>query len=265
MNKVERKKKIIIVCFLVVGIVSILFALKSGITIDLSSQTSGSGEFGIIEKELFEDTPNETNVIRSAEEILNEEYYPRYRLLKEVEGNFSPCGNIKRLYLLNDSRRHVGSSRDMLHLNKLLAYDEKQGKMVEVPFWEEYIDFEPILRKIIPLESKFGPWDGYFYVHDLNQNGVDEIIGFNLKASQIIPEIYEYQDGAFVEVLGYWDYSGQFARIKFPAARQIQIYGYGGELDEMLGYYPWKLYEWSEEERRYVVIEEGVVTELPGW
>lgn len=225
MNKVERKKKIIIVCFLVVGIVSILFALKSGITIDLSSQTSGSGEFGIIEKELFEDTPNETNVIRSAEEILNEEYYPRYRLLKEVKGNFSPYGNIRKLYLLNDSRMHVGSSRDMLHLHKLLAYDEKQGKMIEHPFSTEIIDFKSALDQMIPLESKFGSWDGYFYIYDLNQNGVDEIIGFNLGASQFIPQIYEYQDGAFVEVLDYWDYSGQFACIKFPAAKQIQIFG----------------------------------------
>lgn len=260
--KKKTRKKIISCCFLLIVFVVALVVLKPIITDSLYLEVKGAEQSEIKEKDFPAEKNNENSKVRSAEEILEEEYYPRYRLLKEVEGNFSPCGNIKRLYLLNDSRRHVGSSRDMLHLNKLLAYE--QGKMVEVPFWEEYIDFEPILRKIIPLESKFGPWDGYFYVHDLNQNGVDEIIGFNLKASQIIPEIYEYQDGAFVEVLGYWDYSGQFARIKFPAARQIQIYGYG-KYDEMPGHYPWKLYEWSEEERRYVVIEEGVVTELPGW
>lgn len=208
------------------------------------------------------ENPNVTNTIRSAEEILKEEYYPRYQLLKEVEGNFSPCGSIKRLFLLNDTRRHLGSEKHKLNLHILLAYDENQGKMIEHPYRTELIDFESALKQIIPLESKLGPWDGYFYIHDLNQNGVDEIIGFNLRASQFIPEIYEYQDGTFIEMLGYWDYSGQFARMEFPARKEIRIFGYGAS-DEMPQSYPWKWYEWSEDERRYVLIQEGIASELP--
>jgi len=240
---------------LLIVFISVFVLLKPVITTN-PEQTE------IIEKEFHNDGLNATDAVRSAEEILKEEYYPRYQLFKEVMGNFSPGGSIKRLFFLNDTRQNHGSPRHKLNLHKLLAYDENQGKMIEHPYSTEIIDFESALERIIPLESKLGSWNGYFYIYDLNQNGVDELIGFNLGASQFIPEIYEYQDGAFVKILDYWDCSGQFASIKFPAKGQIKIFGYG-EYDD--GPYPWKLYEWSEEERRYVIIEEGLVTVLPQW
>lgn len=204
--------------------------------------------------------------VRSAEEILREDY-PEFRLLKEVEGRFSPCGSIKRLFLLNDTTRHPEIRNRELNLNKLLAYDEERGKMIEVPYWMEFLSEDNkydrfLLEPILSVEAKLGPWNGYFYTYDLNRNGVDEIIGFIIGGSCFFPEVYEYQDGAFVATLGYTDPSGLFCRIEFPKERQIKIYGYGEEWD-ILPEYPWKLYEWSEEERRYVIIKEGVVGVLP--
>ena len=258
-----KKIKINSLCVVLIAFLAVLVVLKPKITINSNSpKDTPEQQSGIIEKELHTEGFNETNAARSAEEILKDEYYPRYQLLKEVEGKFSPNGSIKRLFLLNDTRQHHGSPKHKINLHKLLAYDENQGKMIEHPFAEEFTDLEYALKRIIPLETKLGPWDGYFYIHDLNQNGVDEIIGFNLGASQFIPEIYEYQDGTFIETLGYWDYSGQFARMEFPARKEIKIFGYGAS-DEMPESYPWKWYEWSKEEQRYVLIQEGIASELP--
>ena len=247
---------------MLIAFLAVLVILKPKITINSNSpKNTLEQQSAIIEKEFHKENPNVTNTIRSAEEILKEEYYPRYQLLKEVEGNFSPCGNIKRLFLLNDTRRHLGSEKHKLNLHILLAYDENQGKMIEHPYRTGFVD-DDLLKRIKPLELILGSWNGYFYTYDLNQNGVDELVGFGFFSADFSPAIYEYQDGGFAQILDYSDPSGFFVRVEFPKEKQIKIYG-NGDLDAIPRKYPWKLYEWSEDERRYVIIEEGSVTELP--
>lgn len=260
----KKKIKVLLIslCVLLIVFLVIIVVLKPAITINVSLPQNDVEQPRITEKGSHEEDINENDRARSAEEILEEEYYPRYRLLKEVEGNFSTCGNIKTLFLLNDTKRHYGNPNDILNLHKLLAYDEERGKMIELPYWTGFVNHEPYLLPIIALESKLGSWNGYFYTYDLNQNGVDEIIGFGLFSSQFFPEIYEYRDGGFVKMLDYADYSGLFSRIEIPGERQIKIFGYG-DSDALPRRYPWKLYEWNEEEQRYAIIEEGSVTELP--
>ena len=259
----KKKIKVFLIslCVLLIFFSVIIVVLKPVITVNVSSSQDVE-QPGTTEKGPHEEDINETNKARSAEEILKEEYYPRYRLLKEVRGNFSPCGNIKTLFLLNDTKRHLGNPEDIVDLHKVLAYDEQHGKMIEHPYRTGFVNHKPYLLPIIALESKLGSWNGYFYTYDLNQNGVDEIIGFGLFSSQFFPEIYEYRDGGFVKMLDYADYSGLFSRIEIPGERQIKIFGYG-DSDALPRRYPWKLYEWNEEEQRYAIIEEGSVTELP--
>ena len=110
-----KKIKINSLCVVLIAFLAVLVILKPKITINSnSSKNALEQQSGIIEKELHKENPNVTNTIRSAEEILKEEYYPRYQLIKEVEGNFSPNGSIKRLFLLNDTKRHLGSAKHKL-------------------------------------------------------------------------------------------------------------------------------------------------------
>lgn len=86
----KTNKELIGFYLLLVFFVFVSVAIKSRIAIDLSLQSKKLKQSGIIVKEMHKSVPDITDAVRSAEEILNEEYYPHYQLIKKVEGNCSP-------------------------------------------------------------------------------------------------------------------------------------------------------------------------------
>jgi hypothetical protein len=63
-------------------------------------------------------------------------------------------------------------------------------------------NYRPLDEAVIKsLEPVFGKWNGYFYLYDLNKNGINEIFIFPEKAGgHVVMTIYEFRKDRFVRL-----------------------------------------------------------------
>jgi hypothetical protein len=118
--------------------------------------------------------------------------------------------------------------------------------------------YEDELEIIEDEKLNFGEWDGFCYVDDFNENGLDELLYFVLTGRGFFMAIYEYKDGSFETVL-IGPESGQLSKIETEVIgdkKIIRLYDYGGK-DIPTGHRGWYNYSWNPEKGSYEIIEEG--------
>ena len=86
---------------------------------------------------------------------------------------------------------------------KIIIYQVKDSTIInQYSIYENaYFDYNEIDQSDIKkLESFFGKWNGYFYLFDLNKNGVNEIIFFPYGGLGLGMCIYEFKDNKFISL-----------------------------------------------------------------
>ena len=129
-----------------------------------------------------------------------------------------------------------------LAFSRLLARDEAH------PIYAYYHEI------VLMPSSVFGEWNGYFYVHDHNGNGRDEVIAMQLAGSHFVPLIYEYHDGEFRSVMPHSERGTITAGWEAPERGRIVVFERDGEGRLVRFAYVWDpgINEYREESREEI-------------
>jgi hypothetical protein len=112
------------------------------------------------------------------------------------------------------------------------------------------------LQIISNISPDFGKWDGYCYIRDINNNGVNEIIFFSTSGIGLGFNIYEYNKNNFKIALNGSE-DGMLTKIETEIiSNVITIKLYGGIFKEKKkSYRYWYRYVWNNKTGVYVFIE----------
>ena len=201
--------------------------------------------------------------------------YKRFENLRLVgyrEGNFTNSGETEILaYYQNKSVRKgdpifYNTPEDIyvfiIKNNKIIkeykcehgnsvSYNENKDSMIL--FNQDIIEHN---------ELKFGEWDGYTFVYDYNENGLDEILIFDNGPEHFLPYIMEFHDGKMKTVLNVHDekffdnnVKGILETISDKNGKYIEIYGV--PYRELTYPVSWERYIWDDNEKMYLLYEIG--------
>lgn len=177
-------------------------------------------------------------------------------------------GMTSPILLLNNKQLRVGEG-DELDLHAVVVYDEQNKELVDVGFWtfrlnpsaEAHASHKTYLDVAKSVSEVFGTWNGYFFVHDHNANGREEIIGMRLSGMDFLPAIYEYHEGSFRSVVP--DMAGRVTlALEAPAPGTIVVYEPDYEERKPQQFCRSRLV-WSAESRSYELDDEEMVAEYP--
>jgi tetratricopeptide (TPR) repeat protein len=215
------------------------------------------------------------------EEILSN-VQPGYLLLHYRQGNFTGSGLKEYVVFYNDVKQYEEYKKndyyqkhpDQLtrNIDKILVciisnndvirlFDLNMGSLF--PYsksWEAQL----IKNTKIGLTG----WDGYCYITDLNQDGLDNIVFFEMSGMGMYIHIYQYnKSGKNMEELLYDLVDFTIARMELSKENGkniIRIYRHHGENGDAESemYWIWYDFRWNEKNGKYEVIRTGNVKYL---
>jgi hypothetical protein len=189
----------------------------------------------------------------------------RYTVIGESSADLG-LGFRSILIMLNDER-FVNSARQRENMYRILietARDKFQMFLMgSAPLTDGTL---PLIldandRIVAELTPTLGEWNGYFFVADHNQNGVDEIIILRLGGNTYAPEFWEYRNGELVLVLDPYDHAARVVAMEAPEPRTVIIYDVAFDRSELP--YLRQVFQWNDETKRYEHISAEPVNEFP--
>jgi hypothetical protein len=152
----------------------------------------------------------------------------RFEIIGESFADFG-LGFESRVIALRDDRLSSveGSKPKMGRLLIETAADRYKDYVIivdphQADSWQLVADGKA--RTIEKLKPILGEWNGYFFVHDHNSNGVDEIVHFAAGGVQYIPMVWEYQDGELKEVLDAASHVSISLLVEMPQPGTVIVY-----------------------------------------
>lgn len=203
-------------------------------------------------------------------ESLIKNHINKHRLVAFRTGNFTNSGNTEVLAYYNYSSISPKNEDTYDVASVLYVFIIKNDKIQKEYKCEkgnvgEYScdkDNTIITNKEIinNKKLKFGKWDGYTFVYDYNENGLDEILLLQNGPEYFLPYIFEFHDGKMKTVLNVEDEDDFDANIKSfiettsdKKGKYIEIYDEFQSNRKEKRY--WKKYQWDKKKKRYVFVE----------
>ena len=187
--------------------------------------------------------------------------YPELTLLSYAKGDFTRSGSDEYLAFYEDpSYRYESDSPQVIVGKVLLVKDGRIKRKYDLEGRGLITNAYParLLAVITNPELHFGRWASYAFVGDFNENGVDEILFFELSGTSFLPVVLEFDGKDFVTVLDFKTPKNILSEIRTEVRdgqKFIRIYGYG--TDASKGQRDWYLYQWSSKSSRYEIVQRG--------
>ncbi|MBB6482291.1 hypothetical protein [Spirochaeta isovalerica] len=137
------------------------------------------------------------------EEILKSKYLSKNEILREINSNILTSESSDSIILLNDTNLRYLNEYEEPNLDILLVYDSVENQMLLHPFDSLCLVNQgrtKNLDSVNHLSERLGEFYEYFYLTDFNNNGIKEIFGFRVTGISFEPEIWEYQNGEFINL-----------------------------------------------------------------
>ena len=178
-----------IFCFLVLGVLFLL-----------GCQGKRSGDQGVKSaEEPVEAAPSdEPNELLSVEDYIAR-HYPEYAILKAIPSNLLPDIEEESLVVLEDPIMSETFDPPNYSIDEVLCVYVADGRTQKhVLVGAGSIGYrEEALRLILSYESLYGPWLDYCYLPDVDGDGIQEAVIFDLSGFYFRMGIWKFQDGEF--------------------------------------------------------------------
>jgi hypothetical protein len=206
--------------------------------------------------------PSEDNLIKIFENKFN-----NYKVLNYRKGNFTNSKLDEYVVFFNDIFTHkvigkvvvfILKNNDIKNLYELKVRVE--GRDINV-FSLDYSVNKYNLETIKKVSPQLGTWNDYCYLNDFNENGLDEILFFELSGRALIPYIFEFKDNKIQPTLDittvHNDSITEIKTVKENGKKIIKIYGIGYNVSQKgkIDYYK---YSWDSGKQIYSFIEKGI-------
>lgn len=200
-----------------------------------------------------------------------EKNFSDYSVISYRKGNFTNSKMDEYVVFFNDYKEYARLSyKRPPDVDKIVIVILKNNKInkfyeLKVKLNDKYLEMGSLGYDKEDLESikegnpQFGTWDGYCYLNDYNENGLDEILFFQLTGRSFLPYIFEFKNNNMEVVL-------DPPRIKAMSAiktknengkKIIKICGgEGPKVPE--GSRQWFEYTWDAKKQMYVRIRQGI-------
>ncbi len=199
----------------------------------------------------------------SVKTLLQNEF-PKLNLLSFAEGNFTGSGDREYLAFFEDPRQRYekDSPKVIWRVVVFLVKNEVVTKRYDLHSLGLYsLDYgKRELSVIKDPHLSFGRWAGYAYIGDYNENGLEEILFFELTGMSFLPTIVEFKGKEFVNVLDFSTAKNGLSEIRTVTRdghKFLKLYGYGSDYTPK-GKRDWYLYQWNRKTDRYEVVDEGL-------
>lgn len=178
-----------------------------------------------------------------------------YKLLHFKKDNFTNSGRDEYIVFYKEDKASDNNNNDIDKVCVFIIKNNKITTSYDLQAWS--ISYKKRDLQIINSNSAdLGKWDGYCYVNDINNNGVNEIIFFCSSGIGINVNIYEFKNNNFKIVLNGPE-DGILSKIETEVIsnkKTIKLYGdYFKENKKLYRY--WYRYVWIEKKGIYGFIE----------
>ncbi len=172
----------------------------------------------------------------------------KYILRDYVKGNFLNTGKNEYMSFYYTA----GSGLTDSLYDKIIVYVQDDKAILatcEIDLFS-YSFSKNYLNIIKSLEKKLGKWNGYFYLCDLNKNGINEIFIFYLTGMDFVLDVYEYKDGKFLQLISSTDkraYLNIVTQIDIDLDNsRLAVFGDGGKSF---------VYKWNKVKKQYEIFD----------
>jgi len=176
-------------CFLVLNVVFLL---------SCQGKKSGNQEVESAEEPVKAAPSDEPNELLSVEDYITR-HYPEYAILKAIPSNLLPDIEGESLVFLEDPITSAKFDPPNYSIKKVLCVyvaDDRTQEHVLVGARSIGYD-ESVLRIILSYETLYGPWLDYCYLPDVDGDGIQEAVVFNLSGFDFRMKTWKFQDGEF--------------------------------------------------------------------
>ena len=141
---------------------------------------------------------DEPNELLSVEDYIAR-HYPEYAILKIIPSNLLPDIEEESLVVLEDPITAAKFDPPTYSIDKVLCVYVADGRTQELVLVgaESIGYYESDLKIILSYESLYGPWLDYCYLPDVDGDGIQEAVIFNLSGFYLRMGTWKFQDGEF--------------------------------------------------------------------
>lgn len=188
-------------------------------------------------------------------DLLENEYGIRYSIVREFNQSVADDSTATLAMINSPSHPNEDGTDGLMSIgptNTITNLDYGSSFISPPPNELSILDYYYEIATM--MEPVFGEWNGYFYVHDHNGNGMEEVIAVQLAGARFGPVIFEYHDGEFKRVLPYDSRGTLTIGWEAPAEGVLVIY----ESAEEAGATRFE-YVWNEDEAVYELASQTAI------
>ena len=194
-----------------------------------------------------------------------EQSFPGYTLLDYRKGNFTNSGKEEYLVFLESKDKDPQVTVTLINEAYVVVINKnKIERRYEIKDLQGIAKYSRFLPLITDRKVNWGEWDGYCCMRDFNENGLDEILFFEITGMSFLPYIFEYKNSEIDLILDppstYSNQIMRFEAVDNGSEKYIMIWGWGDEknADAPNGKRDWYKYAWNKANGKYVIVDKGV-------
>ncbi len=178
-----------------------------------------------------------------------------YKLLHFKKDNFTNSGHDEYIAFYKEDKGTDNKNNDIDKVCVFMIKDNKITTSYDLNAWS--LSYKKSDLQVINGNSdEFGKWDGFCYINDINNNGINEIIFFSSPGIGLNLNIYEFYKNNFRIVLNGPE-DGVLTKIETEVisnTKTIKLYG-GNFKENKKSYRYWYRYVWNKKTGIYAFIE----------